>query len=150
MTVFLAIADSCYVKVNLLENGERRMKWKTASKKNSSVYNEMCELDVSQVNLLETEIEVIAMKHVRLGQNLEIGLTKLGDNEIDYKTGEYHWTHSMTNIGQPSIRWHLIVLPESRRLMSSSRSRSRSRSQSRSRSRSPLLKMHKHVVGFQV
>ncbi len=98
------------MKINVIHRGQRVSKWKTNIKNGtlSPVFNELCEIDVSTMNIEEVEVEVILMDYDRFGHNNEVGTVSFGDNVL-HKSGQSHWKRVMIENNVDISQWHAIV-----------------------------------------
>lgn len=119
------------MKVITLHQRNRLSKWKTTVKKNTltPVFNELCLLDISTVNIQDLQIDVMIMDYDRFGRNNQIGSILFGHN-VANEMARNHWNEAINNPNTSSIFWHAIGRVDTTRLRSASRLRSRSRSPS--------------------
>lgn len=91
-------------------HNQRISKWKTSTKKNTcnAIFSELCEIDISSMNLEEIELDVMVMNYDRLGHNNEIGGISLGNNS-SHNSGQSHWNRVMIDTNTSISRWHPLV-----------------------------------------
>ena len=116
-----------YVKVNMMQQDQRLLKWKTAVKKNTlmAVFYESTRFDVSVVDIRRIHFDVLIMDHDRIRRNSILGLVRLG-YDVGHTSGEKQWQQALNNPNQMFSTWHCIRPIEKGKLRSPSRSRSKS------------------------
>ena len=87
-----------YVKVNLMQQDQRLVKWKTTIRKNTvtPVFYESTQFDVAAVDLKSIHFDVLIMDHDRVGRNGTLGIVKLG-YKVDYASGRNQWQYAVNN-----------------------------------------------------
>lgn len=118
------------MKVNLVQHGQRISKWKTSTKKSTMnpIYHEVCEVDVSGMEIEDVQLNIAVMDYDRLGHNNEIGCVMFGDL-ASHVSGLGHWKKVMIETNTEVCRWHPLIPRQSL---------SRTASPQRLGSRSPL------------
>ena len=109
-----SIFSDPYVKINLLYQGQRMTKWKTSTKKGTTnpVFNEMCEIDISNFDIEEIQFSAVVMNYDRLGHNSEVGSVLFGDS-VSHDSGQSHWRKIMIDTNTGVYRWHPLIPPAS-------------------------------------
>ena len=99
-----------YVKVNLIQQGQRISKWKTSTKKGTvnPIFYEMCEVDVSGMEIEDVQLDIVVMDYDRLGHNNEIGCVMFGDL-VSHMSGLSHWKKVMIETNTEVCQWHPLV-----------------------------------------
>ena len=97
------------MKINLIHCGQRVSKWKTLTKKGTQnpIFNELCEIDVSKMNIEDVQFDLILMNYDRFGHNSEIGSVSFGDN-VSHNSGQKHWRRVMIETNTELSSWHAI------------------------------------------
>ena len=98
-----------YVKVNLMQQNERLIKWKTTVKKNTltPVFYESTQFNVAAIDLKSIHLDILIMDHDRVGRNSTLGIVKLG-YEVDHTSGENQWQYALNNPNRLCSTWHSI------------------------------------------
>ena len=124
-TAFLHDIADPYVKIITLHQGSRLSKWKTTVKKNTltPVFNELCLLDISRVDIQDLQIDVMVMDYDRFGRNNQIGSIIFG-HDVANKTARNHWNEAINNPNTSCMFWHAIGRLDTSKLRPRSRSRS--------------------------
>ena len=104
----ISLADP-YVKINLMQQEERLIKWKTTVKRNTltPVFYESTQFNVAGVDLQSIHFEILIMDHDRVGRNSTLGIVKLGC-KVDHMSGENQWQYALNNPNQFRSTWHSI------------------------------------------
>ncbi|XP_053976419.1 synaptotagmin-10-like [Hylaeus volcanicus] len=98
-----------YVKVDLLCQGKRIKKKKTAVKKNTlfPVYNEGLVFHVPEDNIKDVSLIVKVIDYDRIGSNELMGCTAIGSSFIG--VGRDHWLQMLNNKKNPVAQWYTLL-----------------------------------------
>ena len=99
-----------YVKVYLVYQGRRVVKWKSTVKRNTlvAVFNEPFQFDLEKKDINHVGLEIVVMDYDRFTRNDYIGTVLLGAN-VHHHSGRSHWTDTIGTSQQRIIsRWHSI------------------------------------------
>ena len=109
ITVYLHYFADPYVKVNLMQQDRRLIKWKTSVKKNTltPIFYESARFDVTRLDLESIYFDILIMDHDRVGRNSILGVVKLG-HKVSHTSGEYQWRCALNNPNQLCNTWHCI------------------------------------------
>lgn len=101
-----------YVKIYLLNKGNRQVKWKSSVKKNTLVpiYNEQFQFDVTDMNIQDIVLDITVIDFDRLGRNDLMGVIKIG-SDVEHTTGQQHWNEMLSSQRTPVSRWHSLSSP---------------------------------------
>ena len=108
MYSYVTITDP-YVKVNMMLQEQRLLKWKTTIKKNTlmPVFYESASFDTTTVDINNIHFDVIVMDHDRVGRNNVLGSVKLG-SKVGLVSGEKQWKQILENPNRSLSTWHCI------------------------------------------
>jgi len=103
-----------YMKVNTCYEGSRISKWKTGAIRNTlnPVFNELCVLDISAMELPSLEVEVMVADYDRFGRNSELGSITFG-SDVTSVSGKRHWDEVLGSPNSCYTYWHPITSSES-------------------------------------
>ena len=116
-----------YVKVNMMQQDQRLLKWKTTVKKNTlmAVFYESTRFDVSAVDFRRIHFDILIMDHDRVRRNSTLGVVRLG-YDVGHLSGEKQWQQALNNPNQTFSTWHCIRPIEKGKFHSPTRRRSKS------------------------
>eukprot|EP00731_Ephydatia_muelleri_P029789 Em0021g312a len=98
-----------YVMVNLLQGDARKEKWRSTTKKGSTmvVYNEPFQFGIRSCNISDLVMELVVMNYDRFGRDGVIGKVSVGLN-VSGSTGRSHWSEVLSSPEHAVSHWHVL------------------------------------------
>lgn len=97
------------MKINLICDGQRVDKWTSATKRSTTnpVFNELCKMDLSQLDIRNIQCDLLVMNYERYGHDSELGSVSFGES-VSHNSGLLHWKKVLVS-DRKVCWWHPVV-----------------------------------------